>query len=94
MMGEALLGGTPHADNVGPALLGGVVLVRGYQPFDIDAAAVPDNFFYAVAHPGIVVSTRRERRAGTSGRFPCRMPLRSGATSADWSPGSRCATWR
>ena len=29
MMGEALLGGTPHADNVGPALLGGVVLVRG-----------------------------------------------------------------
>ena len=26
MMGEALLGGTPHADNVGPALLGGVVL--------------------------------------------------------------------
>ena len=26
MMGEALIGGTPHADNVGPALLGGVVL--------------------------------------------------------------------
>ena len=26
MMGEALIGGTPHADNVGPAVLGGVVL--------------------------------------------------------------------
>ena len=56
MMGEALLGGTPHADNVGPALLGGVVLVRGYRPFDIVRLPVPDNFFYAVAHPGIVVS--------------------------------------
>ena len=49
MMGEALLGGTPHADNVGPALLGGVVLVRGYRPFDIVRLPVPDNFFYAVA---------------------------------------------
>ena len=53
-----MLGGTPHADNVGPALLGGVVLVRGYRPFDIVRLPVPDNFFYAVAHPGIVVSTR------------------------------------
>ena len=61
MMGEALLGGTPHADNVGPALLGGVVLVRGYRPFDIVRLPVPDNFFYAVAHPGIVVSTREAR---------------------------------
>ena len=41
MMGEALLGGTPHADNVGPALLGGVVLVRGYRPFDIVRLPVP-----------------------------------------------------
>ena len=31
MMGEALIGGTPHADNVGPALLGGVVLIRGIR---------------------------------------------------------------
>ena len=65
MMGEAVLGGTPHADNVGPALLGGVVLVRGYRPFDIVRLPVPDNFFYAVAHPGIVVSTREAREALT-----------------------------
>ena len=70
MMGEALLGGTPHADNVGPALLGGVVLVRGYRPFDIVRLPVPDNFFYAVAHPGIVVSTREAREA-----LPKRIPL-------------------
>ena len=70
MMGEALLGGTPHADNVGSALLGGVVLVRGYRPFDIVRLPVPDNFFYAVAHPGIVVSTREAREA-----LPKRIPL-------------------
>lgn len=61
MQGEALLGGTAHADNVGPALLGGVVLIRGYEPFDIVRLPVPDNFFYAVAHPGIVVSTKMAR---------------------------------
>ena len=70
MMGEALIGGTPHADNVGPALLGGVVLVRGYRPFDIVRLPVPDNFFYAVAHPGIEVSTREAREA-----LPKRIPL-------------------
>ena len=70
MMGEALLGGTPHADNVGPALLGGVVLVRGYRPFDIVRLPVPDNFFYAVAHPGIVVSTKEAREV-----LPKQIPL-------------------
>ena len=86
MMGEALLGGTPHADNVGPALLGGVVLVRGYRPFDIVRLPVPDNFFlrrgasrHRGQHPG-------GARGAFRSRFLCRMPLRSGATSADWSP--------
>ena len=31
MMGEALIGGTPHADNVGPALLGGVAYAVLYH---------------------------------------------------------------
>lgn len=92
MMGEALLGGTPHADNVGPALLGGVVLVRGYRP-STSCGARARQLFYAVAHPGIVVSTREAREALPK-RIPLSEPLRSGATSADWSPGSRCATWR
>ena len=61
LMGEALIGGTPHADNVGPALLGGVVLIRGYGPLDIIRLPVPDDFFYAVAHPDIVVGTKEAR---------------------------------
>lgn len=93
MMGEALLGGTPHADNVGPALLGGVVLVRGYRPFDIVRLPVPDNFSTPWRIPASWSAPGRRARRFRSG-FLCRMPLRSGATSADWSPGSRCATWR
>ena len=70
MMGEALIGGTPNADNVGPAVLGGVVLIRGYEPFDIVRLPVPDNFFYAVAHPAIVVSTKDAREV-----LPREIPL-------------------
>ena len=75
MQGEALIGGTPHADNVGPALLGGVVLIRGYEPFDIVRLPVPDNFFYAVAHPGIVVSTKDAREV-----LPKQIPMSNAIT--------------
>ena len=46
MMGEALLGGTPHADNVGPALLGGVVLAGGALAMNI-AGSGPSVFALA-----------------------------------------------
>lgn len=75
MQGEALLGGTAHADNVGPALLGGVVLIRGYEPFDIVRLPVPDNFFYAVVHPDIVVSTKMAREV-----LPREIPLAKAVT--------------
>lgn len=75
MMGEALIGGTPHADNVGPAVLGGVVLIRGYEPLDIVRLPVPDDFFYAVVHPAIVVGTREAREV-----LPREVPLRSAVT--------------
>ena len=75
MQGEALLGGTAHADNVGPALLGGVVLIRGYEPFDIVRLPVPDNFFYAVVHPAIVVSTKMAREV-----LPREIPLSKAVT--------------
>ena len=75
MMGEALIGGTPHADNVGPALLGGVVLIRGYGPLDIIRLPVPDDFFYAVAHPDIVVSTKEAREV-----LPREIPLSNAIT--------------
>ena len=62
MEGEKLIsGGTPHADNVGPSILGGVVLLRGYEPLDIVRLPVPDNFCCSVVHPEIMVSTKVAR---------------------------------
>ena len=73
MEGEKLIsGGTPHADNVGPSLLGGVVLLRGYHPLDIVRLPVPDNFCCSVAHPAIMVSTRMAREV-----LPKDIPLRT-----------------
>ncbi|MBQ8437983.1 MAG: homoserine kinase, partial [Alistipes sp.] len=73
MEGEKLIsGGTPHADNVGPSLLGGVVLLRGYEPLDIVRLPVPDNFCCSVVHPAIMVSTRMAREV-----LPKDIPLRT-----------------
>ena len=73
MEGEKLIsGGTPHADNVGPSLLGGVVLLRGYEPLDIVRLPVPENFCCSVVHPAIMVSTRMAREV-----LPKDIPLRT-----------------
>ena len=73
MEGEKLIsGGTPHADNVGPSLLGGVVLLRGYEPLDVVRLPVPERFCCTVAHPAIMVSTREAREV-----LPREIPLRS-----------------
>ncbi len=37
MEGERAASGTPHADNVAPSVMGGIVLVRSYQPFEVIA---------------------------------------------------------
>ncbi|MBN1339271.1 MAG: homoserine kinase [Bacteroidales bacterium] len=40
--GEVASGGSPHADNVAAALLGGFVLVKSYQPMDVLKLELPD----------------------------------------------------
>ncbi len=41
-MGEVASGGSPHADNVAAAILGGFVLVKSYQPIDVLRLDVPE----------------------------------------------------
>ncbi len=41
MEGERLASGSAHADNVAPALFGGIILVRSYEPPDIVELHVP-----------------------------------------------------
>ncbi len=63
MEGEKLISnGVPHADNVAPAILGGVVLLRSYEPLDIVRLPVPEEFCCTVAHPEIMVSTAMARQ--------------------------------
>ena len=61
MEGENLASGGYHADNAAPALLGGIILIRGYEPLDLVRLPVPDDFYCTVVHPRIVVSTKAAR---------------------------------
>jgi homoserine kinase len=62
MAGECAASGTPHADNVAPSVLGGIVLVRSYDPFEIVQLPVPEDLRIAVVHPHCQVSTAEARR--------------------------------
>jgi len=62
MEGERIACGSAHADNVAPALLGGFVLIRSYNPLDIISVKCPDDLFAAVVHPHIELNTSDSRR--------------------------------
>jgi homoserine kinase len=62
MEGERIACGTAHADNVAPALLGGFVLIRSYNPLDIIQVDSPFDLYSAVVHPHIELNTSDARR--------------------------------
>lgn len=62
MEGEFLACGQGHADNVAPALLGGFVLIRSYEPLDVIRLHTPAELVCALIHPHIEVQTRDARR--------------------------------
>jgi homoserine kinase len=61
MEGERAASGTPHADNVAPSVLGGVVLVRSYDPFEVVSLPVPPELRVVVVHPQCKVKTAEAR---------------------------------
>lgn len=61
MQGEKLAGGSAHADNVAPALLGGFTLVRSYTPLDIIRIESPKDLYATVVHPQIELKTSDAR---------------------------------
>jgi homoserine kinase len=61
MQGEAAATGSAHGDNVGPMLLGGVVIAPEQgSPVKVP---VPDSLYVALVHPHFVLETRRAREA-------------------------------
>ena len=61
MEGERVACGSAHADNVGPSLLGGFVIIRSYNPLDIIQLDVPSDLFATIVHPQVEVNTKDAR---------------------------------
>ena len=61
MEGERAASGAPHADNVAPSLMGGIVLIRSYDPLEILSLPVPPDLWVAVVHPHCAVATADAR---------------------------------
>ena len=61
MEGERIASGSAHADNVGPALLGGFVIIRSYAPLDIFSIPVPKDLYCTLVHPDIEINTKDAR---------------------------------
>ena len=60
LAGEAVASGSPHGDNLGPMLLGGLVLATHRRLLRIP---VPAEWHCAVVHPHYVLETRTAREA-------------------------------
>ena len=61
MKGEAIASGSQHADNVAPAILGGITLVRSSAPLDIIKIESPSELYATVIHPQIELKTSEMR---------------------------------
>lgn len=72
MEGEKAASGAWHADNVAPSLLGGVVLIRSYDPLDIIQLPFPEALYCTVIHPHVEIKTKDARDL-----LPANVPLKT-----------------
>ena len=59
--GERIGAGSAHGDNIGPAVYGGLVLVRVPNPPDVVRLPVPAGLTAVVVHPDLEIETARAR---------------------------------
>lgn len=62
MAGEELASGAAHADNVAPALMGGITLVRSANPLDVARVHCPPELQACVLHPQVELKTSDARK--------------------------------
>lgn len=62
MEGEKIASGAVHADNIAPALLGGFILIRSYDPLDIKHLPYPSDLWCTVVHPHLEIKTMESRK--------------------------------
>lgn len=77
MAGEQVASGGFHADNVAPALFGGMVLIRSYDPLDIVNIPLPENLWSTAVLPDFIVNTREARDM-----LPSKIPLKTAVEQA------------
>ena len=70
LAGERVASGSIHADNAAPSLLGGFVLIRGYDPLEVIDLPVPSALRVAVVHPHCRVETAKARALLRGHGFP------------------------
>tara|TARA_B110000438_G_scaffold297458_1_gene343878 strand:- start:159 stop:1082 length:924 start_codon:yes stop_codon:yes gene_type:complete len=58
--GEKLSSKSPHADNIGPCLMGGLVLIRNTASFDLINIPIGE-FYFAIIHPDVKIDTKTAR---------------------------------
>jgi homoserine kinase len=69
--GEKFASKSVHADNVAPSLLGGFVLARGHEPFDIVSIPCPDELRIVLVYPHVEINTSEARKI-----IPKEIPLK------------------
>lgn len=98
MKGEFIASGSVHADNVAPALLGGFILIRNYDPIDLIRIDSPQDLYCTVVHPDIQIKTSESRKL-----IPKELPVKkvleqcgniagliTGLTTSDYNLIGRC----
>jgi len=60
--GEFVASKSLHADNAAPALLGGFILIRSYNPIDLIHLQYPKELICVVVHPDIEIKTAESRK--------------------------------
>ncbi|OWY21943.1 homoserine kinase [Sphingobacteriales bacterium UPWRP_1] len=73
--GEVIASGSRHADNVAPSMLGGIVLIRGYNPLDMIELPAPENLFCVAVYPKVEILTKEARNI-----LPKEIPLQTAIT--------------
>lgn len=74
---EGVACGTPHADNVAPCIVGGIVLIPALDPLRLVSLPVPDDLWLALYTPGCSVATADARAV-----LPSRVPLSAAVTQS------------
>lgn len=61
LLGEELVSGYQHADNIIPCIFGGFTLIRSLNPIDVIQLPIPD-LFCVLIHPHLQISTMQARK--------------------------------